>query len=541
MGRRIPKLLECVRLSIILIWTLSALMMTSAELLANPPIVWVVDGMQRVGPEAHPSTKTSIELFAARGEYEPFQIIIRAPENGLNGVNIIIQDLKGPANQKIAKRNITLYREHYVFIEKGSSNRGGSNRPQGKGWYPEPLVPFVDPQTGKDLSGALLDAVPFELAAHKNQPIWVDVFVPRNVQAGQYKGIFTVTSQQGNIDVALTLNVWNFELPLKPSLFAATQLWNAKNRESHIELLKHKFNPYRVDFSAERELIDQYGLKMQAIPFWSGRDFKNCRPMSQPPSLHDIRTEVERHQRDLILVDHYGDEIQGCPNLFGDAVNWARRLREGGVKPLLPGSIISELMGDSHQNSPADIWVVLPISFDKYRKNIIKAKERGEDVWSYNCLIQDDYSPKWTLDFAPMNYRIQPGFISQSLNLTGLLYWVFDFWTSDPWNDLCKLGKNFPADGQFVYPGKQVGIRGVAPGMRLKWLREGIEDYEYVEILKSLGRKDFAINIAKQIGPDWRNWTRSTEKLYSARRTLGEEIHRIRTSSSGGNAKRGGP
>jgi hypothetical protein len=541
MGRRIPKLLERGSLYIILALPISASIMAPAELLAYPPIVWVVDGMQRIGPEASAGAGKSIELFAARGEYEPFQIVIRGPEGGLRNVNVVSQDLEGPENQKLSKKNITLYREHYVYISKGSRNRGGSNRSQGKGWYPEPLIPFVDPQTGQELSGARLDAVPFDLAAHTNQPIWVDVYVPRKVQAGQYKGIITVTSQAGNVDVSLTLNVWNFELPLKPSLRAVTQIWNEKSKETYIELLKHKFNPYNVGVDNERELIDNYGLTTQNVGFWSGRSYGDCKSMPSPPKIGEVKAEVKRHQSDLLLFSHYADEIQDCPNLFNSAVNWARRLREGGVKPLLPVSIVSGLMGDSHENSAADIWVVLPVSFDKYLENVMKVKERGEEVWSYNDLVQDDYSPKWTLDFAPINYRIQPGFISQSLNLTGLLYWVFDNWTTDPWNDLTKVGAQFPGDGQFIYPGHQVGIKGVAPGMRLKWLREGIEDYEYVEILKSLGRKDFAIRIAKQIAPDWRNWTRSTEKLYSARRALGEEIHRIRSSWRGGTVKMGSP
>jgi hypothetical protein len=193
-------------------------------------------------------------------------------------------------------------------------------------------------------------------------------------------------------------------------------------------------------------------------------------------------------------------------------------------------------MGDSHEDSPADIWVVLPVLYDRYKDNTEKVIQRGEEVWSYNTLVQDPYSPKWTIDFAPINYRIQPGFINQSLGLTGLVYWVFDFWTDDPWNDLTRFGEYFPGDGQFIYPGEQVGIAGVAPGMRLKWLREGIEDYEYVEILKSLGRASFALNEARQVGPDWRNWTRSTDELYSARRILGEEIHRISTSLSSPNS-----
>lgn len=537
MNRKPSVTLEIAKIYIIALVAIAVSTAAFTKVFAAPPIVWAVDGMQRVKPDAPAGTGTSIELFAARGEYEPFQIVIRGPDGGLKNVNVMVQDLTGPGNRKISKNNITLYREHYIYLSRGSSDWGGTNRPLGKGWYPEPLIPFTNPQTGQHLSGAQLDAVPFDLAASKNQPIWVDVFVPRNAQVGLYTGTFRVTSQQGNMNVYLTLNVWNFELPLKPSLRAITQLWNAKGIEAYIELLKHKFIPYNVGTASERELIDQYGLTVQTAGFWSGRSYGDCNPMRLPPLLNDVKAEVKRHQRDLVLFSHYADEIQACPNIFDNAVKWAKRLREGGVKPLLPASIVPALMGDSRENSAADIWVVLPVIYDQCENNIKKVLERqgGEEVWSYNCLVQDDYSPKWTIDFAPINYRIQPGFISQSLNLTGLLYWAFDYWTSDPWNDLTKSGNNFPGDGQFIYPGDQVGIKGVAPGMRLKWIREGIEDYEYIEILKSLGRRSFALNIAKQVGPDWQNWTRNTDELYSARRKLGGEIHRISTSSPGAN------
>ena len=508
----------------------------SIETFAAQPIVWLVDGMQRVKPDEPAGTTTSIELFAAKGEYEPFQIIIRGPQGGLNNVNVLALDFRGPDNQKISKDHITLYREHYIYLSKGSSDRGGSNRPLGKGWYPEPLIPFANPQTGKDLSGAELDAVPFDLKENKNQPIWVDIFVPRNAQAGQYKGAFTVTCQQGNVDISITLNVWDFELPLRPSLISITQLWNAeKRKETHVEILKHRFNPYSVGIELERELIDKYGLTAQATGFWSGRDYGNCDPMPSPPSLRRVQTEVAKHQSELLLFSHYADEIGACPNIFRGAVKWAKRLREGGVKPLLPASVVPGLMGDSHENSAADIWVVLPVVYDHQTNNINQVRQRGEEVWSTNSLVQDTYSPKWTIDFLPINFRIQPGFISQSLGLTGLEYWVFDYWTNDPWNDPTKYGDDVPGDGQFIYPGEHVGIKGVAPGMRLKWLREGSEDYEYIEILKSLGNGSFALNICKQIGPDWRNWTRNIDALYSARRSLGEKIQKISALKSSGN------
>ena len=56
-------------------------------------------------------------------------------------------------------------------------------------------------------------------------------------------------------------------------------------------------------------------------------------------------------------------------------------------------------------------------------QSYLSALAKGDEVWSYNTEVQDPYSPKWEIDFAPINFRIQPGFINQSLHLTGLLYW----------------------------------------------------------------------------------------------------------------------
>jgi hypothetical protein len=152
--------------------------------------------------------------------------------------------------------------------------------------------------------------------------------------------------------------------------------------------------------------------------------------------------------------------------------------------------------------------------------------------------VQDGYSPKWQIDFAPMNFRIQPGFLSQSLGLTGLLYWRMDLWTRDPWHDVRtffdKFDNNrpYPGDGMLVYPGEQVGVKGIVPSMRLKWLREGVEDYEYVEILKGLGQGNRALLMSKSVGRDWRNWTQDPQVLSSVRNQLGEEIEKIKTNSS---------
>ena len=83
-----------------------------------------------------------------------------------------------------------------------------------------------------------------------------------------------------------------------------------------------------------------------------------------------------------------------------------------------------------------------------------------------------------------------------------------------------------------VYPGQPVGVKGVVASMRLKWLRDGVEDYDYLQILKELGKGDMAMQIARSIGPDWTNWTRDPNAIEAARLKLGETIDQIKNSGA---------
>ena len=175
--------------------------------------------------------------------------------------------------------------------------------------------------------------------------------------------------------------------------------------------------------------------------------------------------------------------------------------------------------------------------YSNSQSRVAEVLKKGDSVWSYNTLVQDAYSPKWEIDFTPVDFRIQPGFISQSLNLSGLLYWRVDKWGSDPWNNVNNAGtfasSNYPGEGMLVYPGQQVGVKGVVASMRVKWLRDGVQDYDYVEILKKLGREDVAMQIARSVGPDWTNWTRDPNAIENARKKLGETIDAIMNAAPG--------
>ena len=155
--------------------------------------VWAVGESAKVGRTAAAQTlnhvwdsgASSISINGAKKEYVGFQVVISnsAP---LSNVNLTASDLTG-INGSIGSTNITFFKELYF-----------SNT------YPDALVPF----------SATTDGAPFSVAAGSNQPVWIDVFIPKNTSAGLYYGTVTVTaSGETTKSLNLTLKVYNFALP----------------------------------------------------------------------------------------------------------------------------------------------------------------------------------------------------------------------------------------------------------------------------------------------------------------------------------------
>ena len=500
----------------------------------DSPVVWVAPSLHRVGLSDAAGNTTEAKLSAARGESLSFQIVVNGASSGLNRVDVKISDLQGPGGRVIPQTKFTLYREKYVYVSSSSPNWRGTNKPLGPGWYADGLIPFTDPETSKRVSGATLVAVPFDVKAGNNQPIWVDLTVPDNAAAGDYSGTYNVESDSGMFNGPISLTVWNFSLPPTPSLKTAFLFSHPVTIEAQAELLRNKISPSATP-AKQMPVMKGRGLNATNTGPFSGADVGNCR-MSAAPPISEFKARTAGQQPDVLLYDYSADEIGHCTSLYPTIRQWAYNMHQAGVSNLVSMSPTEALYSDgsSSGRSAVDIWVVLPVMYNNAKSAIEYVLKKGDSVWSYNTLVQDAYSPKWEIDFDPINFRIQPGFINQSLNLTGLLYWRIDRWTSDPWNNVNNTGAfssaNYPGEGMLVYPGQQVGIHGVVASMRLKWLRDGIEDYEYIQILKNLGKNDLAMQIARSVGPDWTNWTRDASAIDLARHHLGAAINQIVSS-----------
>ncbi len=514
----------------LLIWSLIPLAAVAQ------PTVWTTSSMVRTGPSDPIGYGTNVNLYAGKGENESFQVVVRAPAYGLSNVNFSVSGLSGPGGAYIPSSAFTLFREQYVYVNKSSADWGGSNRPLGVGWYPDGLIPFTDPATGVPLHGANIQAVPFGLNGYQNQPLWVDLLVPRDAVAGTYYGSFTVTSDQGSVTGYITATVWHFTMPFQPTLHSAFLYWAANDTASDEELLRNRIAPLRSDPSRQSTLMN-FGLSSVGIPFFSGADVSNCY-MTPAPSISQFQAVAAAQQPGLMVMNYSSDEIGRCPSLFPQVQQWAYNMHQAGIRNFVPIAPTPALYDDGSGTgrSAVDIWAMLPVIYDLNVGASQYVLSKGDSIWSYNALTQDAYSPKWEIDFAPMNFRIQPGFINQSLGLSGLMYWRADYWSADPWNQVNNTGvfstNNYPGEGMMVYPGWQVGIAGVAPSMRLKWIRDGADDYDYISLLKAAGMGSWALNLAATVGPNWTNWTRDPDFLANVRYQLGQQLDQIYGGSS---------
>jgi hypothetical protein len=213
---------------------------------------------------------------------------------------------------------------------------------------------------------------------------------------------------------------------------------------------------------------------------------------------------------------------------------WGRLVREAGskVKVLVTEQTKPHDAAWGDLNGAVDIWVPL---FSLHDPQTAKARqELGEEIWAYTALCQGDPTPWWHTDYPLLNYRI-PAWMAWLDRMKGILYWGgMAHWSDvdDPWKepgtypskDKRKRGDReivYNGEGTLLYPGGPVGCVGPAPSMRLKALRDGIEDYDYLALLDSLGRRAVAEAMVRSVVRDWRDWDRDPERYAQTRRKFG--------------------
>lgn len=152
--------------------------------------IWTAPITEKITPyQVNPVIIAPLQVKAARGELEAFQLVIRSPNT--QDVTIMISDLvHSDGTPVISGNNVEVFRVDNIDISKISDFYGRV------GLWPDPLYPITSESE-------------IELQGNANQPIWFRIRVPKDAKPGVYEGNITIETAL----IPLRLEIWDFTLP----------------------------------------------------------------------------------------------------------------------------------------------------------------------------------------------------------------------------------------------------------------------------------------------------------------------------------------
>lgn len=524
--------------------------------------VGVVSSLQRfLQDEVNVDGAKDAEIFCAKAETESFQIIIA---NDTDAELVDIDLRKGSWRYSGDKPSagapvMRMFREHYVML--ASPSPWAKSR---AGMYPDALIPFVNPYTGKRVTSARYLAGGQSIKAGHSQGYWIDIFVDRDVTAGVYKNEITVLSGGENIAVIpLTVTVWDFELPEIHKL--KTYFSGMRNVSSSHGLEENSFR-YKTIRKRYQLMLRDHGAN-QTFVYEPKVLYSTGKAIFTPEYIKRMKDHTEEMKPSIIrVVLPYGNKC-GAPRGH-DSVKCARTLQsweeflrrnpwvpepvvytdeprtmDDYLKIIEVGKLIDEYapsvkylvtkqIKPFKSNLPSlegavDIWC--PSWEWADLANIKRRQKVGDEFWSYNNGYRKEV-PSWLIEFPLLHYRV-PAWFSWSLDLKGILYWQTMSWSKktvkiDPWIDCStfKKVKYSYGEGFLIYPGTDAGVDGPIASMRLKVFRDSMEDFDYFSILADLAGHDEVDAIVQDVAARFRGYRKKPIDYLNARKLLAEKI-----------------
>ena len=539
--------------------------------------VWYSASTRKVRPNdpAPVNTRSAVSISAARNESEALQLVYAPKTSGQ--ISAVTMQLTGPSNVTLTNADADIRLAQYVDIDTASKtglHYKQASRMEFTGRLPDPLVAFAPVSY---------------IAGGQNILLWVDVTVPDTAPAGVYAGDVALTTSAGSITIPVELTVYDFTLPDVPSCRSAlqaamyahvylfpyhkvdtTQDKYDLTRKYTTEMTRYRVSPFSATTAYwhypytppvsnfpeyDTQLpwaIDQAQVSAYNLLKYSGPAFRNYTEYDMDQMAAD---QVDRiaylAANNWLDIGFCGfDEPQ--PVDYPQARYLVDKFREGPG-----GDQIKWFVYSYHGN----IWdgmydhanIITAIDND-FRSSLsytgASLMKPGDEAWIY----WTNTSHTW-IDAPGLTNRLRaPKF--QKFGASGMAVWnILQWWDLPGYADTCDnpwINPYTPwgnGTNAYFYPPSPLGEQlpqkdmSVVPSLRMVLMRDGIEDYEYVQILKDLIEqaeaqgKDSASAVAALekaqrpfISPD--SWVLSDGYWFETRALVAGEIENLRNAVS---------
>jgi hypothetical protein len=574
------KKLHCSVLVFSALTTVGALVATAAQA-QSAPTIWVAPAAQKVQPQTQPDahSATSATLAAAQNEFESFHVVVTGQARG---VSMALDKLDDGNGHVISGRDVVLYREALINVTQPSGGDGAV------GQWPDALVPDVDPVVGEKRN-----AFPFDVAAGQSIAVLVDIHVPQGAPAGLYGGTLSVTGG-ASAQVPIQLTVWDFALPSTSSLRSAWGMaWNgpcmghgdgACSNAPAESALRARYvqvaldNRISIDLASTAVPVDPAGngdwstydreagqfLDGKAPTRLAGARLTSARITAKGPTTAAVSKAWGQHFRDRGWHDAVYDYTCDEPPMtcaWADINGRIAQVKAG--DPTIP-TVVTTTVQDAQKNgvNGIDIYVPLVNFMDDKPNGTFPNSQRGNygpTVWWYQSCMSfgcagiggaytagtNAYESGWptmAIDADGTRNRAME-WLSFAYGMSGELYYETTqaFFSGDPWQNQYNFGGT--GDGTVFYPGTPAKIGGQTEipveSLRMKMVRDGMEDFELLQLASNLGLRDQALQIARGVYPRTFQASTSPAALDSARAELAALILHAQGKSAAATTSQG--
>jgi hypothetical protein len=511
-----------------------------------------------------------IRLAGAGGESVFFQVVVNVVKDTLDGVSVSLGKLDGPGGATIDDNRTLEFLCPLVKAYAPSTEAGRA------GWYPDPLVPLDNP----------VRIEPYRRQGIYNQSFWFEIAIPRGQKAGSYRGRVSVGDVHGEMAAfPVRLKVHGFDLPERQSQYAMfncsrgwlSSYYNEDNLggKSLDEMLAEYF-----DFMLARGIQPWFNTLIQPEYENRGGQLKLSWPNLEwekhflgqqayrrvtfpalPRELEHAMTEEEkftpefkRKVKDWVggIWEHYkqnGWESKVSffapvdePNTleaYQELIRWGELIKE--VDPEINFQVTEQPLPSKPEwpslAGVANDWVVHGKSLESNREELIRVTGMGQNaVWYISC------DQTWPM----ANYFVdEPGidpravaWITYRYRLEGMLYWAVNFWPEvvSPWRDIVTWKRsecNAPlaGEGSLLYPGEEIerfcdqnNVSGPVSSIRFEQLRKGMQDMEYLYLLRQLGLAEQAEKLCMELVVSVHTFSRDPQRYEEVKARAAELI-----------------
>ncbi len=402
-----------------------------------------------------------------------------------------------------------LFRQHYIEVKTPTTD---DFEP---GWYPDALIPMYDGSDG----GFANDSC--DVPQGQNCGFWINVNAAPDQPAGEYSGTVSVSCAELDEPVLIdvTATVWDFSLSDQTESSTCFGVW-MDHVQSYGEYKGYEdvdYGQLSVDYSMF--LLDKYRI----CPTYA--------PYSIDTQLAEFAEYVSNPRVSQYAIPCAGqyDEANGVFTPSEATVRFVQILREAGLldkgvfyvtdepaddeatnaklaainralKELCPEcpNIVTTAPRPSCYGGVVDAWCGLFNAPSMYEENIRYRQSLAETVWWYGCVTPEYPYPNYQLTNDLLNIRLI-SWMQRDYNISANLFWSTtvmrkfladqEIYTDrDVWTDPNAFGSS-PGDGYLLYPGFEgdgiVGRNEPVPTIRINNIRDGIEDYIYLEMVEA--------------------------------------------------------